>query len=73
MTTFVYETIPAKTGNKVRYFEIKQSMSEPALTQHPETGEPIRRVMLGGLGVLKSGGSEPASGECGCGPGSCCG
>jgi hypothetical protein len=38
-----------------------------------ESGEPIRRVILGGFGVLKSGDSEPASGGCGCAPGGCCG
>ena len=49
MTTYVYETIPGKEGEKPRYFEIKQSMNDKPLTQHPETGEPIRRVVLGGL------------------------
>lgn len=74
MTTYVYETIPAKPGEKPRYFEIRQSMTESALSRHPETGEPIRRVVLGGFGLLSS---KPASGNsgssCGCAPGSCCG
>ena len=52
MTTYVYETIPDQPGVKPRYFEIKQGMKDAALTQHPETGEPIRRVVLGGFGVL---------------------
>ena len=75
MTTYVYETIPSKTGRKPRYFEIKQSMKDAPLTQHPETGDPVRRVVLGGFGVLKSGGktkSAPAGGGCGCGRGGCC-
>jgi predicted nucleic acid-binding Zn ribbon protein len=59
MTTYVYETIPAKKGGKVRHFEIKQSMKDNALTKHPETGEVIRRVVLGGYGVLKSGQPAP--------------
>jgi predicted nucleic acid-binding Zn ribbon protein len=71
MTTYVYETIPSKAGEKPRYHEIKQSMKDSPLTKHPETGEPIRRVVLGGFGVLssgKSGGqSTPARGS-GCGP-----
>lgn len=25
-------------------FEVLQSMSEPALTKHPETGEPVKRI-----------------------------
>ena len=54
MTTYVYETIPSKAGEKPRYFEFKQSMSDKPLTKHPETGEPIRRVVLGGFGVLSS-------------------
>jgi len=49
MTTYVYETIPTKEGDSVDYFEIKQSMKDAPLTQHPETGRAIRRVMLGGL------------------------
>ena len=74
MTTYVYETIPSKPGEKPRYFEIKQGMNEPPLSRHPETGEAIRRVVLGGFGVLSSkapsGGSDSS---CGCAPGSCCG
>jgi predicted nucleic acid-binding Zn ribbon protein len=75
MTTYVYETIPVKPGEKPQYFEIKQSMKDAALTKHPETGEPIRRVVLGGFGVLssgKSGGEAPASGSSCCGPGCGC-
>ena len=30
MTTYVYETIPAKPGEKPRYFEIKQNMNASA-------------------------------------------
>jgi predicted nucleic acid-binding Zn ribbon protein len=74
MTTYVYETIPQHAGEKPRYFEFKQGMTELPLTTHPETGEPIRRVVLGGFGLLSSRGSnEPASGSSCCsGPG-CCG
>jgi predicted nucleic acid-binding Zn ribbon protein len=71
MTTYVYETIPSKAGEKPRYFEFKQSMHAEPFTQHPETGEPIRRVVLGGFGVLfsgKAGSDAPASGGSCCGP-----
>lgn len=54
MTTYVYETIPQKPDEKPRYFEIKQSMNAEPLTKHPETGEAIRRVVLGGMGALSS-------------------
>jgi len=74
MTTCVYETIPQKVGEKPRFFEIKQSMNAAPLTKHPDTGEPIRRVVLGGFGVLKSGGAEkPSGGSSCCGPSGCCG
>jgi predicted nucleic acid-binding Zn ribbon protein len=62
MTTYVYENIPSKPGEKPRYYEIKQSMNAKPLTKHPETGEPIRRVVLGGFGVLSS---KPAGGNYG--------
>ncbi len=74
MTTYVYESIPAKAGVKPRYFEIKQSMNDAPLTKHPETGEPIRRVVLGGFGTLSSKSAKSSAGAgCGCAPGGCCG
>ena len=74
MTTYIYETIPQNDGEAVKHYEIKQSMADRALTRHPETGDPIRRVILGGYGVLKSGGeTEAPSSSCGCGPDGCCG
>jgi predicted nucleic acid-binding Zn ribbon protein len=77
MTTYVYETIPSKAGEKAEYFEIKQGMKDVPLTKHPETGEPIRRTVLGGYGILTSGGSaekpKKGKGDCGCGPEGCCG
>lgn len=75
MTTYVYETIPQKPGEKPRYFEIKQAMSDQPLTKHPESGEAIRRVVLGGYGVLSSSPKKsrngPADGPC-CGGSGCC-
>ena len=55
MATYVYETIPQKPGKKPRQFEIEQKMSEPALTQDPKTGEPVRRVISGGSGWITHG------------------
>jgi predicted nucleic acid-binding Zn ribbon protein len=71
MTTYVYETIPAKSGSKPRYFEIKQRMTEAPLTTHPDTGEPIRRVVSGGFGLMSS---KPAKSppKSSCGPGCGC-
>ena len=54
MTTYVYETVPKTPDNAPRYLEIKQSMKDEPLTHDPATGEPIRRVVLGGFGLLSS-------------------
>jgi predicted nucleic acid-binding Zn ribbon protein len=77
MATYVYQTIPAADEEPVRTYEIRQSMKDAALTRHPETGEPIRRVITGGLGIMTSSKGAPApavssgshccGGGCGCG------
>jgi predicted nucleic acid-binding Zn ribbon protein len=75
MTTYLYETVPAKKGASVRRYEIRQSMKDAALTRHPETGETIRRIVSGGYGILKSGSPAPRaaarSGGHGCCGGGC--
>jgi len=77
MATYTYETIPRGADEPVRTYEIQQSMRDAALTRHPETGEPIRRVIPGGLGIMTSGknssptpaasGAHSCGGGCGCG------
>ena len=72
MATYVYETL---TEPRLQ-FEIRQSMNDPALTVHPDTGEPVRRLITGGFGVLEKGGRAPmpaaprgggcSGGSCGC-------
>lgn len=51
MPTYVYEIVEAN-GEPGERFEVEQRMSDDALTEHPETGQPVRRVpqvpMLGG-------------------------
>jgi predicted nucleic acid-binding Zn ribbon protein len=44
MPIYVYEIVQAD-GKEGDTFEVLQSMSEPALTQHPETGVPVRRCI----------------------------
>ncbi len=44
MPVYVYEVI-REDGQPGERFEITQRMSEDALTTHPETGEPVRRVI----------------------------
>ncbi len=74
MTTYVYETIPQKKGEKPKVFEYRQSMTEKALTHHPETGEPVHRIISGGYGLMgKKEFSAPASAPSGgCGHGCGC-
>jgi hypothetical protein len=44
MPLYVYEIVlPDGTGGET--FEILQPMSAAALTKHPETGKPVRRVI----------------------------
>jgi hypothetical protein len=45
MPTYVYETIEAG-GKPGQRFEVVQNMSDPPLTQHPLTGQPVRRVFM---------------------------
>jgi predicted nucleic acid-binding Zn ribbon protein len=74
MPTYVYETIPTKKGARPKRYEIKQSIKDSAFTKHPETGEPIKRVVAGGIGVLTSYSGAPAHAHtpsCGCGAGGC--
>ena len=43
MPLYVYEVVlPDGTGGE--QFEVLQKMSDAALTKHPETGEPVRRL-----------------------------
>lgn len=69
MTTYVYETIPQKPGAEPRRFEVRQSMHEAPLTKHPETGEPVRRVIAGGFGFIAQKAApppQPCGSQCAC-------
>ncbi len=46
MPTYVYEVV-REDGERGERFEVIQQISEPALTEHPETGEPVQRVITG--------------------------
>jgi len=72
MTTYVYQTIPQLPGAEPSCFEVKQSMRDRPLTVHPETGEPVRRLILGGLGIM-SGGKQVRQAPASTGAGGCCG
>ena len=57
MATYVYETIPKDAKSKPRRFEVQQKMSDPPLKKDPQTGEPVRRVIIGGSGWVTHGAS----------------
>ena len=57
MATYVYETIPATPDEAPRRFEVQQKMSDPPLTTDPQTGQPVRRVIVGGSGLVTHGAS----------------
>ncbi len=57
MATYVYETIPRNAKSKPRRFEVEQKMSDPPLKADPETGLPVRRVIIGGSGIVTHGAS----------------
>ncbi|MBL8764657.1 MAG: FmdB family transcriptional regulator [Phycisphaerae bacterium] len=45
MPTYVYEILTKKGEATGRTFELVQPMRDAALTVHPRTGEPVRRVI----------------------------
>lgn len=71
MPTYVYETIPQFEGDQPKRFEIRQSMKDAALTQHPDSGQPVRRVPIGGTGVMGGSSSSSSFPSSGGGGGSC--
>ena len=73
--TYVYETL----GKRPKRYEIRQSIKDAPLTHHPETGESIKRVLVGGAGIIMRGkthaapcGAPPSVAKHCCGAGSCC-
>jgi predicted nucleic acid-binding Zn ribbon protein len=67
MPTYIYETLSPIPER----FELRQRFDEPALATRPHTGEPVRRVMSGGLAVLPNGLKSSDGAEPGCGPANC--
>ena len=47
MPVYVYRIVRDSADSRPEeQFEVRQSMNDPPLTQHPETGEPVERVLL---------------------------
>lgn len=55
MPTYIYETVPIDPETEPRRFELVQRMGDPALTEDPETGEPVKRILTGGVGIKLKG------------------
>ncbi len=45
MPTYVYKIVGKPDTDPAAFFEVRQSMTESALTTHPETGEAVERVI----------------------------
>ncbi len=74
MATYVYETVPQRPNEVPVQFEIVQSMKATPLESHPETGQPVRRVVMGGYGLIsgRDKSSPAASPVAACSPGCAC-
>ncbi|MBN2195304.1 MAG: hypothetical protein JW751_20975 [Polyangiaceae bacterium] len=80
MAVYEYEIL-GEDGSPQGIFEIEQKMSEPALSHHPKTGAPLRRILSATFarshGNADGGVSSCATGACGlpsvggCAGGSC--
>lgn len=55
MATYVYETIPDDPKVQPSRFEIEQKMTDPPLKVDPKTGLRVRRVIVGGSGIVTHG------------------
>ena len=44
MPTYVYETVDENNEDLIR-FEVFQKLCDPALTHHPDSGVPVRRII----------------------------
>ena len=60
MPTYIYEVI-LPDGGSGQMFEAEQPMSDPPLTKHPTTGQPVRRVVTApNLNISHSSAKEKA-------------
>jgi predicted nucleic acid-binding Zn ribbon protein len=68
MPIYVYETVPEKADQKATQFEVVQRMTDEALTNHPDTGEPVRRIISGGISLpVSSNRGDCCDSGCSCG------
>lgn len=67
MPVYEYEIL-GPDGVARGVYEVEQKMSEPALTRHPQTGEPLRRILSS---TFAGASSSSASSDAGCASGAC--
>lgn len=82
MATYLYETIPRSPEELPRQFEVVQSMKDAPLKTAPDTGEPVRRLISGGFGLMgvtekkaatpAASAAGPTTASAGCAPGCAC-
>lgn len=53
MPIYVYETVPQSSDEEPVRFEVKQGMNDAKLTEHPESGKPVRRLISGGYAIFQ--------------------
>jgi hypothetical protein len=68
MPVYEYEILNSD-GTARGILEVEQKMSDPPLVRHPESGEPLRRVLSATFARAATG--SHAEGPAGCADGSC--
>lgn len=68
MPTYIYETVPESCCDDPKHYEIEQNENDQPLTKHPETGEVIKLVVIGGQPLVKQ---EDEGDSCCSGTGCC--
>jgi len=51
MPTYTYETIPSDSNARPRRFEVFQRMSDDTLQVDPDSGDKVKQIITGGLGI----------------------
>ena len=77
MPTYIYETVPVSAESEPRRFEVTQRMTDEPLQTDPLSGEPVKRIITGGVGIKLKGlkrstvvnKSSAAATACGCATG----
>ena len=64
MPTYIYETIPKNSKEKPTRFELRQSIKDTPISEHPDTGQKVRRVISGGISISPKKGSSKQNSSC---------